>query len=319
MQYINQFGWHSIMSCIASDVPAVVMPFAMGVLSILAVCGKNPLHKIAGAHYINKIRGILVYVIRCNIWHRFIEKWEAFCYILISRQMVQWNTWIACVVQPVQARLEAATLVDQPKTLIRCGAAFDPILSRLWRKSDRKRLRIRSGCCRGGCSGVNQGRPKHNHNRSLPKMFCIWCHIKTAFDDTSDETSLCFLCVPLYRRALGVASGGTPKMKNEAREMNSRMVVVVVGPSLSEGHLYGCKYLDTSRSGFAVRPSKISSHWPVLGGCFGSFSFFSWSEAGKGRRCPVQQGVFSCWSRVGEREEVIPSSAGGVGWGFCSK
>ena len=34
--------------------------------------------------------------------------------------------------------------------------------------------------------------------------------------------------------AFGASSGGTPKMKNGAREMNSRMVVVVVGLSLRE-------------------------------------------------------------------------------------
>ena len=62
----------------------------------------------------------------------------------------------------------------------------------------------------------NQERPKHNHNHNFPKKFCIWCHTKTAFDDTSDEKSLPFLCVPLCRRAFGASSGGTPKMKNWA-------------------------------------------------------------------------------------------------------
>ena len=32
--------------------------------------------------------------------------------------------------------------------------------------------------------------------------------------------------------AFGASSGGTPKMKMGPREMNSKMVVVVVGPSL---------------------------------------------------------------------------------------
>ena len=47
-----------------------------------------------------------------------------------------------------------------------------------------------------------QGRPKHNHNHNFPKELCIWCHIKSAFDDTSDEESLCFFCVPLCRRGV---------------------------------------------------------------------------------------------------------------------
>ena len=62
----------------------------------------------------------------------------------------------------------------------------------------------------------NQERPKHNHNHNYPKTFCIGCHTKTAFDDTSDEKSLPLLCVPLCRRAFGASSGGTPKMKNGA-------------------------------------------------------------------------------------------------------
>ena len=70
----------------------------------------------------------------------------------------------------------------------------------------------------------------------IKKTFSIWCHIKTAFDDTSDEKSLRFLCVPLCRRVLKghlVRHPGVPrKWKMGPREMNSKMVVVVVGPSL---------------------------------------------------------------------------------------
>ena len=58
-----------------------------------------------------------------------------------------------------------------------------------------------------------QGWPKHNQNHNLPKRFCISCHIKTAFDGTSDEESLCFLCVPLCRRGIWCSIQGTPKWK----------------------------------------------------------------------------------------------------------
>ena len=43
------------------------------------------------------------------------------------------------------------------------------------------------------------------------KTFCIWCHTKTAFDDTSDEKSLWFLCVPLCRRGIWCVIRGYPK------------------------------------------------------------------------------------------------------------
>ena len=83
----------------------------------------------------------------------------------------------------------------------------------------------------------NQGRPKHNHNHNFPKKFCIWCHTKTAFDDTSDEKSLWFLCVPLCRRGIWCVIRGYPKNEKWGpREMNSKMVVVVVGPALIQRH-----------------------------------------------------------------------------------
>ena len=52
---------------------------------------------------------------------------------------------------------------------------------------------------------------KHNHNHNFPKTFCIWCRTKTAFDDTSDEKSLWFLCVPLCRRGIWCVIRGYPK------------------------------------------------------------------------------------------------------------
>ena len=81
---------------------------------------------------------------------------------------------------------------------------------------------------------IPQGRPNHNHNHNLPKKFCIWCHTKTAFDGTSDEKSLWFLCVPLCRRDIWCVIQGYPKNEKWGpREMNSKMVVVVVGPSIN--------------------------------------------------------------------------------------
>ena len=61
-----------------------------------------------------------------------------------------------------------------------------------------------------------QGRPKQNHNHNLPKRFYIWCHAKTAFDGTSDEKSLWFICVPLCRWGIWCVIRGYPKMKNGA-------------------------------------------------------------------------------------------------------
>ena len=63
---------------------------------------------------------------------------------------------------------------------------------------------------------LNQGRPKHNHNHNFPKQFCIRCHIKTAFDDTSDENISVFFVFHCVERAFGAASGVTPKTKNGA-------------------------------------------------------------------------------------------------------
>ena len=46
--------------------PGVGMPFAIDFLSILALRGENPLHKIAGGHYTDKIESILIHLIRCK-------------------------------------------------------------------------------------------------------------------------------------------------------------------------------------------------------------------------------------------------------------
>ena len=48
-----------------------------------------------------------------------------------------------------------------------------------------------------------------------PKNF-IRCRIKTALDGTSDEESLCFLCVPLFRRGIWCGFRGHPKIENWA-------------------------------------------------------------------------------------------------------
>ena len=63
---------------------------------------------------------------------------------------------------------------------------------------------------------VRDGQKKHNRNHNFPQKSCIGCRITTALDGTSDENSLCFLCVPLCRRVFGAASGGTPQMKHGA-------------------------------------------------------------------------------------------------------
>ena len=49
----------------------------------------------------------------------------------------------------------------------------------------------------------------------LKKSFASDAHTKTAFDDTSDEKSLWFLCVPLCRRGIWCVIRGYPK--NEKR------------------------------------------------------------------------------------------------------
>ena len=60
----------------------------------------------------------------------------------------------------------------------------------------------------------------------MPHQNGIWWHIRWKIF----VVSFVFHCV---ERPFGASSGGTPKMKKMGpREMNSRMVVVVVGPSL---------------------------------------------------------------------------------------
>ena len=71
-------------------------------------------------------------------------------------------------------------------------------------------------------SGTAQTQPYN-----FPKAFCIRRHIKSPFDDTSDEKSLCFLCVPLCRGAFDATSRGTPKLKNGVPRDEHKMVVVV--------------------------------------------------------------------------------------------
>ena len=68
--------------------------------------------------------------------------------------------------------------------------------------------------------------PKHSRNRHFPKEFCIWCGIKTALDDTSDETFCVFSVFLCVGRAFDATSRCTPKLKN------GTPLVVVVGPSL---------------------------------------------------------------------------------------
>ena len=59
--------------------------------------------------------------------------------------------------------------------------------------------------------------------------------------------------------AFGAAAGGTPKMKDGAREMNSKMVVVVVGSSLNLSKLRAGVW-QSSRS-IRFRPLRtIASH-----------------------------------------------------------
>ena len=63
-----------------------------------------------------------------------------------------------------------------------------------------------------GCS-PNQGQPKHNHNHILPKNVLHLMPHQTAFDGTSDEGSLCFLCGPLCRRGIWCGIPGCPNLK----------------------------------------------------------------------------------------------------------
>ena len=49
------------------------------------------------------------------------------------------------------------------------------------------------------------------------EKFRTWCHVRMRFDGTSDEKSLCFLCVHCcVEGAFGAASGDPPKMENGA-------------------------------------------------------------------------------------------------------
>ena len=88
-----------------------------------------------------------------------------------------------------------------------------------------------------------QGRPKHNHNHNFPRKFCIWCHTKTAFVMAHQMKNICgfsvFHCVEGH---LVRHPGVSQKRKMGPREMNSKMVVVMVGPSLMLGNSLSCSY-----------------------------------------------------------------------------
>ena len=60
-----------------------------------------------------------------------------------------------------------------------------------------------------------------------------WCHIQSAFDGASDEKSMCALCVLLCRRGIWCVP---QSWRMGFREMSSKMVVVVFGPSLIDSH-----------------------------------------------------------------------------------
>ena len=66
--------------------------------------------------------------------------------------------------------------------------------------------------------------------------------------------------------AFGVSSGGAPKMKMGPRKMNSKMVVVVVGPSLSKFSV-PCLLKAACRvfCEFSVDFLLIVCDWSVLG------------------------------------------------------
>ena len=78
----------------------------------------------------------------------------------------------------------------------------------------------------------NQGRHNHNHNHNSPKSFASDATSKRHLM-TQQMINLCVFSVLHYVEvAFGAASGGTPKMKMGLLEKGSKMVVVVVGPSL---------------------------------------------------------------------------------------
>ena len=93
----------------------------------------------------------------------------------------------------------AVLLTSSRKCLEHCQWTLE---GRLWFKVIPKLWRVSRKHSPSRCWPFTQGRPKHNHNHNLPKRFCIWCHTKTAFDGTSDEKSLWFLCAPLCRRGI---------------------------------------------------------------------------------------------------------------------
>ena len=63
-------------------------------------------------------------------------------------------------------------------------------------------------------------------------LFHLVAHQISAINGTSDEKSLCFLCVPCLEGDVMRHPGVSQNRETRLREMNSQMVVVVSGPSL---------------------------------------------------------------------------------------
>ena len=78
-----------------------------------------------------------------------------------------------------------------------------------------------------------QERPKHNHDHNFQKSFVSDATPKWRLMAHQMKNLCGFSVFHCVEGACGASSGGTPKWKMGLREMNSKMVVVVVGPSLN--------------------------------------------------------------------------------------
>ena len=115
-------------------------------------------------------------------------------------------------------RFHNCNLFEGPIFLLACSVNF--VRRRFWAISTESQTscpnRRRTKCTKHARQKIRPSKRLELHSgtaqtQPLPKKFCIWCHTKTAFDDTSDEKSVWFLCVPLCRRGIWCVIRGNPK------------------------------------------------------------------------------------------------------------